>query len=180
MAVGDITSYITNFVLPVVSLWDVLTSAVEVNRVLASLDETLGEDKLYKIMTKMTAYADKRQQETILSFPTEMHKDKGSYEACGKLGNILNHMASNYIVLLSSCMDKAPNPRINWHIAAFVRHERHYYIFSDRFDPSLYPTPNLNKPRIRDQDGLILIYHLLSVLGLKKTESYHPVKAASK
>ena len=77
-------------------------------------------------------------------------------------------------------MDKAPNPAINWHTAAFVRHERHYYIFSDCFDPSLYPSPNLDKPRIRDQDGLIQIYHLLSVLGLKKTESYPPVKAASK
>ena len=109
-----------------------------------------------------------------------MHGDRDSYEACGELGNVLNNMAGNYIVLLSSCMDKPPNPTINWHTAAFVRHERHYYIFSDCFDPSLYPSPNLDKPRIRDQDGLIQIYHLLSVLRLKKTESYSPVKAASK
>ena len=66
MAVGDITSYIRNLVLPVVSLWDVSTSAVEVNRVLASLDETLGEDKPYRIMTKMIAYADKKQRETYI------------------------------------------------------------------------------------------------------------------
>lgn len=58
---------------------------------------------------------------------------------------------------------------------AISDHNIHHEFWS-----SLYPNPNLNKLRIRDQDGLIQIYHLLSILGLKKAESYPPVKAASK
>lgn len=40
--------------------------------------------------------------------------------------NVSNKMAGNYIVLLLTCMDKAPNTAINWHITAFVCYEWHY------------------------------------------------------
>ena len=66
MAAGAITSFITTSVLPVVSLWSNSTSAVEINRVLTSLDEIIVEDKPYKVMTKMIAYADKRQREKYI------------------------------------------------------------------------------------------------------------------
>ena len=69
----------------------------------------------------------------ILSSLSEVHGDSDSYEACSELDTVLNNMAGNYIVLRSSCMDKAPNPTTTRHIAAYVRRERHYYIFSDGF-----------------------------------------------
>lgn len=65
------------------------------------------------------------------------------------------------------------SPTIHWHTAVLVCHDRHFYIFSDHFDPSLYLSPQLNKPRLRNQKGIIQIYHLLSVFGLKNPSLVH-------
>lgn len=45
--------------------------------------------------------------------------------------------SGKYIFMLSSSMDKAPNPPTNWHTAVLVRYGCHYFIFSDSFNPSL-------------------------------------------
>lgn len=66
MAARAIASFITTSILPVISLWNNLTSAVEINMALTSLDETIGEDKIYKLMTKMIAYVDKKQREKYI------------------------------------------------------------------------------------------------------------------
>lgn len=63
-------------------------------------------------------------------------------------------MVDNYIILLLSCLDKALNLAINWHIAAFVFYKQYYYIFNNHFDFSLYTSPNFNKPQICNEDRL--------------------------
>lgn len=74
-------------------------------------------------------------------------------------------------------MDKASDPPINWHITALVRYGRQYFIFSDSFNPSSYQNSNPDKPRmIRAQKGLM---HLLSILQMKKIESYPSLKTVS-
>lgn len=55
-----IISFITVFILSIILLWNNLTSAIEINKVFINLDEIIREDKLYKLITKIILYINKR------------------------------------------------------------------------------------------------------------------------
>lgn len=74
------------------------------------LHTTAAADQIHKLCSQHSASAIETSKDVGLSY-----EDKKSYEACGELGHILNTIANKQIVLLSSSMDKAPDPPMNWH-----------------------------------------------------------------
>ena len=89
--------------------------------------------------------------------------------ACGELGTVLNNMAGNYIVLaikLYGQDSKSNNYPI--HRQLLFAMNGTVTFSATVFDPSLYTSPNVDKRRRRDQDGLVQNYHLLSVSEIEE------------
>lgn len=101
---------------------------------------------------------------------SEEHEDYPSNQACGELVTCFKCIENQHVILIIIIKLIEPDSRSANKLALRCPDltRKKFFRIRDSFDPVSHQLLSVETPRIHDQSGLMLVYQLLRIIGLKK------------